>query len=138
MTNTSYTPDPIDISQIAEMVRAKIGWPISFGEAATIVAAVMSILADAGRLYDGDVKSEWAAIDQDRTAVLVWEWNEQLDLAELSRAIRDVSTDVVHIREVVTNSSEYAIVIANVDLSDTDAQAVYDQWHQSIIDGTDQ
>lgn len=43
----------LDIQRLGQLVRARIGWPISAGAAATIVTVVLQELSADGRLTDG-------------------------------------------------------------------------------------
>ncbi len=67
-------------------------------------------------------------------AVITWDWREQPDLKHLARVIETLSGGSVHLRPVVTNSDQYAVVVANTDLDEASAQATYERWRE---DGQD-
>ena len=61
--------------------------------------------------------------------VLSWDWRQQPDLAQLGRAIHDLSGGLLHIYEVQTGSDDYAIVIADQPLTDAEARHI---WEESL------
>jgi hypothetical protein len=59
--------------------------------------------------------------------ILSWDYGEQPDLDRLAAAVRDMSGGAVHMHEVDTGSSDYAIVVAPTQL---DEHAVADMWNR--------
>ena len=59
--------------------------------------------------------------------VLSWDWREQPNLAQLGRAIHDLSGGLLHLHEVQTGSDDYAIVIADQPLTDAEARRIYEE-----------
>jgi hypothetical protein len=57
--------------------------------------------------------------------ILSWDWKEQPDLRALAQLVNEVSGGRVHITEAETGSDQYAIVIADHPVSDTDAAEAY-------------
>ena len=64
-------------------------------------------------------------IDPIRRHVLTWDWREQPDLERLGRLVNELSGGRVHITEADTRSDEYAIVVSDQPVSDTDAAEAY-------------
>lgn len=62
-----------------------------------------------------------------KAVALSWDWREQPDLAELAHTVQDVSGGTVYLYEVRTDSDNYAIVIANVELDEAAARAAYER-----------
>jgi hypothetical protein len=66
--------------------------------------------------------------DPTRIHVLSWDWREQPDLRHLAQLVEDLSGRRVVLREVATGSDQYALVIANVPLTDADVAGAYAAW----------
>lgn len=49
-------------------------------------------------------------------------------MAEFHRAVNDISEGKVHIREVDTDSDQYAVIVSDAALSDEQAAQAYDEW----------
>jgi hypothetical protein len=61
--------------------------------------------------------------------ILSWDWKEQPDLLELAEAIHGVSGGTVHLHQVDTGSSDYAIVLAAEPLDERQVADVYEhRW----------
>jgi len=60
-----------------------------------------------------------------RPVCLSWDWREQPNLAELARALTDVSNGTVHLTEVATGDDQYAIVLSSSPVSKQDADEMY-------------
>jgi hypothetical protein len=62
--------------------------------------------------------------------VLTWDWKEQPDLAELGRAVAELSGGRVHLAEVDTQSDQFAIVLSTVPLDEQTAAELYERWRK--------
>jgi hypothetical protein len=60
-----------------------------------------------------------------RAEVVTWDWRETVDIPELTKLIAAVSGGSVHLREVVTGSDVYAVVISTTALDDLQVQQVW-------------
>lgn len=60
--------------------------------------------------------------------ILTWDWREQPDLDRLARIVNELSGNRVHITEAETGDDQYAIVIADVPVTDADAADAYQAY----------
>ncbi len=67
-----------------------------------------------------------------RAVALTWDWRQQPDWERLAVVVLDLSGGRVHLRLVDTGSDEYALVVADRDLTEQQATRVFDRW---AIDG---
>jgi len=57
--------------------------------------------------------------------LLTWDWREQPDLADLARALTDVSNGTVYLTEVATGDDQYAIVLDSYPVTEREAYEMY-------------
>lgn len=63
--------------------------------------------------------------------IISWDYREQIDRAELHRAVHDISGGRVHIREIDTDSDQYAVLVSDEPADDETAMAAYEEWETS-------
>ncbi len=66
-----------------------------------------------------------------RAAVLLWDYNQPVDLEKLARVVNELSAGRVHLREVDTGGQEIAVVVTDVELSGVVAAEVFDRWREN-------
>ena len=66
-----------------------------------------------------------------RPVCLSWDWREQPDLAELARALTEVSNGTVHLTEVATGDDQYAIVLDSRPVTKQEAYEMYRSWEEA-------
>lgn len=64
-----------------------------------------------------------------RAAVLLWDYDQPIDLDKLARVVGVLSGGRVHLQEVDTGGQEIALVVSNAALSGETAAGVFDGWY---------
>lgn len=64
-----------------------------------------------------------------RAAVLLWDYDQPVDLEKLARVVGVLSAGRVHLREVDTGGQEIALVVSDTELSGETAAGVFDGWY---------
>lgn len=54
--------------------------------------------------------------------VVTWDWRQQPPLADIARAVAELSAGRVHMREVDTGSDQYEWVISDYPVDDAEAE----------------
>lgn len=63
--------------------------------------------------------------------IVSWDYRDQIDRAELHRAVYDISGGRVHITEIATDSDQYAVIVSDEPVDDETALAAYEEWETS-------
>jgi len=63
-----------------------------------------------------------------RERLFTWDWKEQPPMTEIAAFVAELSGGSVVMREHPTGSDQYALVIADHQISEADAGRVYESW----------
>lgn len=66
--------------------------------------------------------------DQVRTAIVSWDWREQIDVDELFMALAAVSDGKLYAQDIDTGSDQFAVAISTGSLTQEQLKAEYDKW----------
>lgn len=66
-----------------------------------------------------------------RSQLLHWDWKEDVPLADIGRAVEEMSDDQVHIYDVDTGSDHVAVIVTNGVLNTTQVQEIYRDWEDT-------
>jgi hypothetical protein len=66
--------------------------------------------------------------------IVMWDWKEQPDPAEIDRAVQHVSRGAAFAAEADTHSDERAIVFSTRPISNADATELFDLWWRNRDD----
>lgn len=67
--------------------------------------------------------------------VLTWDWREQIDLLALHNILRDMAGADIRLYRIDTGSDQYAIVLADRDMTDAEARAAWRRtWDEEATD----
>ncbi len=58
--------------------------------------------------------------------IVSWDWQQQPDLEDLTKALREVSGGLVHLHQVDTGSDEYAIILSDRPLRPLEIDRIWD------------
>ncbi len=89
------------------------------------LGTLVSQMIDAAVKADREQREQFVTCSQ----VVTWDWKEYAPMDLIGRAISLVSRDQVHVYEVDTGSDQFAIVVSNGVLNETQVAEIYnDRW----------